>query len=299
MCLALPQTAGVAGWKTCCTAGFAGSKTWPAVSRLWPWLDDCLHDTPLPALQTTDGEELIFHTATFSVDDPDAVRAALDAREDVDPTEHDGEHIWFKETDRNTQGHLGDYITLGRLELTDRELVLHVNSAERLARAQHWLTAIPGVSLRDVAIEEVDPQKMVKQARRATAPGGEEPTELTPEIEARVQTFIHNHYMQWLDTSIPALNDATPREASRTPDGRRQVAERIRTMGTCQGPVPTEPPRREMLAELGLADEAEETQGPLLIAEPAPEGLAAAGRVGRNAPCPCGSGRKYKKCCGR
>jgi len=24
----------------------------------------------------------------------------------------------------------------------------------------------------------------------------------------------------------------------------------------------------------------------------------AAGRVGRNDPCPCGSGRKYKKCCG-
>ena len=22
-------------------------------------------------------------------------------------------------------------------------------------------------------------------------------------------------------------------------------------------------------------------------------------KVGRNAPCPCGSGRKYKKCCGR
>ncbi|MHC4574224.1 MAG: SEC-C metal-binding domain-containing protein [Planctomycetota bacterium] len=22
-------------------------------------------------------------------------------------------------------------------------------------------------------------------------------------------------------------------------------------------------------------------------------------RVGRNAPCPCGSGKKYKKCCGR
>ena len=24
-----------------------------------------------------------------------------------------------------------------------------------------------------------------------------------------------------------------------------------------------------------------------------------AGKVGRNAPCPCGSGKKYKKCCGR
>jgi uncharacterized protein YecA (UPF0149 family) len=23
------------------------------------------------------------------------------------------------------------------------------------------------------------------------------------------------------------------------------------------------------------------------------------GRVGRNDPCPCGSGKKYKKCCGK
>jgi len=23
------------------------------------------------------------------------------------------------------------------------------------------------------------------------------------------------------------------------------------------------------------------------------------GKIGRNAPCPCGSGKKYKKCCGR
>ena len=23
------------------------------------------------------------------------------------------------------------------------------------------------------------------------------------------------------------------------------------------------------------------------------------GKVGRNEPCPCGSGKKYKKCCGR
>ncbi|WP_367280582.1 SEC-C metal-binding domain-containing protein [uncultured Desulfovibrio sp.] len=27
--------------------------------------------------------------------------------------------------------------------------------------------------------------------------------------------------------------------------------------------------------------------------------MRAAPRVGRNDPCPCGSGKKYKKCCGR
>jgi len=30
-----------------------------------------------------------------------------------------------------------------------------------------------------------------------------------------------------------------------------------------------------------------------------PEAAQAQTRVGRNDPCPCGSGKKYKKCCGR
>jgi uncharacterized protein len=29
-----------------------------------------------------------------------------------------------------------------------------------------------------------------------------------------------------------------------------------------------------------------------------PNPLASAGKIGRNDPCPCGSGRKYKRCCG-
>lgn len=33
-------------------------------------------------------------------------------------------------------------------------------------------------------------------------------------------------------------------------------------------------------------------------ATPAPETPAPAPKAGRNDPCPCGSGRKYKKCCG-
>ena len=33
--------------------------------------------------------------------------------------------------------------------------------------------------------------------------------------------------------------------------------------------------------------------------EPVTEPLQTAGRIGRNEPCPCGSGKKYKRCCGR
>ena len=37
------------------------------------------------------------------------------------------------------------------------------------------------------------------------------------------------------------------------------------------------------------------------VRRPPPPGAPAAGAppVGRNDPCPCGSGKKYKKCCGR
>jgi hypothetical protein len=41
------------------------------------------------------------------------------------------------------------------------------------------------------------------------------------------------------------------------------------------------------------ADPAEDRQSPPV------ERLSSAGRVGRNEPCPCGSGKKYKKCCGK
>lgn len=34
-----------------------------------------------------------------------------------------------------------------------------------------------------------------------------------------------------------------------------------------------------------------------ILALPVPRGLRG-GKIGRNAPCPCGSGRKYKRCCG-
>ena len=36
-----------------------------------------------------------------------------------------------------------------------------------------------------------------------------------------------------------------------------------------------------------------------LIASPTPRPTRAATKVGRNDPCPCGSGKQFKKCCGK
>lgn len=45
----------------------------------------------------------------------------------------------------------------------------------------------------------------------------------------------------------------------------------------------------------GLTPEAE----PAALPEPGPEPVRAEPKVGRNEPCPCGSGRKFKDCCGK
>ncbi|MBR3997929.1 MAG: SEC-C domain-containing protein [Clostridia bacterium] len=54
--------------------------------------------------------------------------------------------------------------------------------------------------------------------------------------------------------------------------------------------LPNEDIRKDMLAQLA------ELKKEMPTNSPAP---AKKVKVGRNDPCPCGSGKKYKKCCGK
>ena len=47
------------------------------------------------------------------------------------------------------------------------------------------------------------------------------------------------------------------------------------------------------------AQVAGETRGFLFLTDSVPQPYRAPPKIGRNDPCPCGSGQKYKKCCGR
>jgi hypothetical protein len=91
---------------------------------------------------------------------------------------------------------------------------------------------------------------------------------------------------------LPILEGKTPREVCRTESGRQRVAAMIRSMPDSMGNVQIEIPREKMLRELGLQVDPifnDFQSGP----------WDASPKVGRNEPCPCGSGKKYKKCCGR
>ncbi len=90
----------------------------------------------------------------------------------------------------------------------------------------------------------------------------------------------------------------------RTPKARERWGEELAELESCrwtcqwlidQGAETVGHARALLLAEAGrLADLHGDPDG---LLKPAPAPRAVGAKVGRNDPCPCGSGRKYKRCC--
>jgi hypothetical protein len=278
---------------------------------LWQWMDEREANWRPPLLRNTDGDDLLWHTASFAVADPAQTRQALLGRPDIEYDNSDDEFVWTKKTGEGAKM-LGGPVTMGRIEFVGDELVLTVNSAKRLTTARRWLEKLPGVAFRSVKTRAWDEQeKNLPMDDRMPGPA---PVEMTPDLTSAVQEMLNKQYLHWVDMPLPVLGRKTPREACRTEAGRQQVAMLIRTMPDPSGPAPIRVPRDAMLRELGLTTEppsrptpqppeptrpeSSPPQGP--DSDDKPAGPTSRGpQVPRNAPCPCGSGRKYKKCCGR
>jgi len=265
---------------------------------LWQWLDERQAALQHPKVRNMDGHELLMHTASFSVADEAPVRRVLLSRPDIEIDKEANEFVWSRQI-REDEQVMGQTVTLGRMEFVGDELILTVNSAERFASARGWIEKLPGVTFTDVTRRGMEEMLKDRPADERIAPP--QPVEMTPQLSAAMGEMIHKHYMKWLDTPLPMLGGHSPRQMCRTDDGRRQVAAIIRTIQAPLGPAAIPVPREQMLRELGLAAEDDrETPETLVGPSDGPSRQAAQPqKVGRNAPCPCGSGRKYKKCCGR
>jgi len=219
--------------------------------RLRDWLDKRYEQPRTPHLCNTDGDELVWHTASFSVSEEEAVRDALLGRDDVDYDRGEDQYVWSREQ-RQAPTIPGDTVTLGRLGFVMGELILEVNSAERLLAARAWLERIPGVIYQNVKTRRLDDKSSEIPMDDRADPG--EQVELTPELASHVREMFHTHYMKWLDTPLPMLEGKTPRQTCRTEQGRRRVAMTIRAIPKAVGnpAVDVDVPREEMLRALGI-----------------------------------------------
>jgi hypothetical protein len=266
----------------------------------WLWQLREERQAKRPRLCNTDGEDLVWHTASFHVVDEPRVRQALLQRDDIDYDEGADEFSWIREAAEHPAGMWG-ITRLGRLEFVSDELVVTVNSAGRCARARQWIEKMPGVTYRGVKTRRWDekPEERPMDEKMARDEPQEEPS---PEALAAAREMFRQHYMAWVDMPLPVLGGKSPRQTCQTEAGRQKVAMMIRAMPDPMGNAAVEVPRQAMLQELGLdrpADRAEQPrpQGPPPLGEYSQAPLRP--KVGRNDPCPCGSGKKYKKCCGR
>jgi len=76
--------------------------------------------------------------------------------------------------------------------------------------------------LRDEFTTQKEMKRMVKESPR-------DPEDAEAEIPAEVRNdilakFGEQHYVEWLDSDVPALGGKTPRQAAKTAKGRQQLA---------------------------------------------------------------------------
>jgi len=221
---------------------------------LWGWHDERSAEGYMPELRNTDGEEFIWQTASFSVADEQAARKALVAREDIDFDDENDKYLWFRYQGEEAMIP-GDTLHLGRMRFLPGELVLDVNSAERLKAARRWLEKIPGVKYLGVKTQDLNKELRDAPMDDKMDPG--ESVEITPEMASYLQESFRKHYMKWLDTRLPTLDGKTPRQTCKTKAGRQKVAMLIRTIPRPVGNAGAEIdiPRKEMLRSLGLEPE--------------------------------------------
>jgi len=159
---------------------------------LWGWIDEWQAKWKQPHLCNTDGDDLLWHTASFSVANPLDVRRTLMQRQDVEYDDQEEEFIRIKQTGRGAKM-LGGPVTLGRIEFVGDELVLTVNSARQFARARKWLEKLPGVVLLNVKTRRWDERDEDRPMDgRISKP---QPVEITPELVVSLQEMIDKQYM--------------------------------------------------------------------------------------------------------
>jgi len=180
---------------------------------------------------TPEGDALAFASAQYEHAAAEEIRQIMEQADDFgieeEGPEPDGsfEFPWF-ETRAQASGQpppLGRRV-LAQLTLTPTTLEIEAMSQQRLDDCRRRLEQLLGDRIRLVATET----KSADQALREPGPRAE-PKESArqvppPEVIAELEEKM---LRQWIDESIPALGGLTPREAIKTPEGRRQVLDLI------------------------------------------------------------------------
>lgn len=209
--------------------------------ELYVDIRDDLLNPRLPEMQNTDGDPLqltkLYYELKCTPQEAKDALASLSMGFDDEPkTDKDGALVsvsfpWAKAG--NAQHADWSNTTLGQIVIDGSRLTVEVNSEARAEMFRHEMEQRLGsrAKFKNAAISS--PEQMLKEIRdnpngaqaRAYARGKRETDALNDSPEARrlLKETVEKHWTAWLDTSLPMLNDETPREAAKTEMGRERL----------------------------------------------------------------------------
>ena len=244
------------------------------IERYLDIMDKVLHPE-VPKLHNTDGEPLEMHRLVFDIESPEKVLDALKSldsghseEEIIAATERaapgEFKSVQFNWTKAGNQLHKDWSTTIvGHVEIKGRRLVAEVNSANRAQEFKALVEERLGGEARLRADRIQSVEKMLAEGKRAgpeTSFREAESDALAqhPEVRARVQHMMAEHFERWVTEKIPALNGETPLEAVRDPDGREKVMALVieAERGARRMKPPVDPDTlRRVRERLGLKDD--------------------------------------------
>jgi hypothetical protein len=143
-----------------------------------------------PKIVTSEGDTLVFAKAIYKVNDYERIIEALKGIPGFEILDSSPEEI-----------HIGWLVEKGDITINNNQLKLNCLSMERLKRGKNILKVLGN------AIELQSESK-----------------------EYPEQKFLEDHYRDWVDMSLVALNGKTPRECSKTPEGRAMLKEVLKVI---------------------------------------------------------------------
>lgn len=118
---------------------------------------------------------------------------------------------------------------MGEIHINQNSLTIDVNSKERADAIKRKISYRLGKQavFSHAVIESLE--KMMAESHSKQSPdsdlAAQQHNELMalPEVQEHLRKITQQHWKDWLDTTLPALEGQTPRQASKTPLGREKL----------------------------------------------------------------------------
>jgi len=190
------------------------------------WLTPFIN--PIPDMVTRGGQKMIITQVYFDVTDPDALKAVLDTKKDLERETEELKWTWLS---KPKDGRKGIY---GFFRMDGQRLILETSSKEWGEKGKAKIKRIA----KDLALYKITKYSSMKGLLEEFNSGKSEPDhsfrDLSPadreKLDQALKEEQKKYYKKWLDLDIPMLDGHTPRQAARSPALKPRIIEMLKDL---------------------------------------------------------------------